>query len=173
MNLNTISQIVFYMGISVSIVCASKLPIDGTTYPDTFIPFLLSIFVSTLGLVCWRRTRVSNTTEENSTSPNTPQQLLVELKEEMNMLVELQKEKQTLEEIQLQVRNIIENFLIPISSRQQDLYRDLGMEQAAHILITLSYVQRILHRFQSAFSDGYNEEANNCITEAIEGYSEL
>ena len=59
------------------------------------------------------------------------------------------------------VKKIIENFLIPISSRQQDLYRDLGMEQAAHILITLSYVQRILHRFQSALSDGYEEEGNS------------
>ena len=53
----------------------------------------------------------------------------------------------------------MKNFLIPISSRQQDLYSDLGMERTAHILITLSYVQRILHRFQSALSDGYEEEA--------------
>ena len=171
MNLNAISQIVFYIGISIGIVCASKLPVDGTTYPDTLIPFLLSIFVSILGLVGWRRTSISNKTDESATSPDNPQKLLADLKTEMNALSELQSHP--LEEIQIQVKKIIENFLIPISSRQQDLYRDLGMEQAAHILITLSYVQRILHRFQSALSDGYKEEAQNCISEAIEGYLEL
>lgn len=173
MNLNTISQIVFYVGISVGIVCASKLPVDGTTYPDTLIPFLVSVFVSILGLVSWRRTSVSSKTDESATSPDNPQKLLADLKIEMDKLSELQNEKHPLEEIQGQVKKIIENFLIPISSRQQDLYRDLGMERAAHILITLSYVQRILHRFQSALSDGYEEEAQSCITEAVEGYLEL
>ena len=173
MNLNTISQIVFYIGISVGIVCASKLPVDGSTYPDTLIPFLVSIFVSILGLVSWRRTSVSSKADESATSPDNPQKLLTDLKTEMDALSELQSQKHPLEEIQIQVKKIIENILIPISSRQQDLYRDLGMEQAAHILITLSYVQRILHRFQSALSDGYEEEAQNCITEAIEGYLEL
>ena len=173
MNLNTISQIVFYVGISVGIVCASKLPVDGTTYPDTLIPFLVSVFVSILGLVGWRRTSVSSKTDESVTSPDNPKKLLADLKIEMDKLSELQNEKHPLEEMQKQVQKIIENFLIPISSRQQDLYRDLGMERAAHILITLSYVQRILHRFQSALSDGYEEEAQSCITEAVEGYLEL
>ena len=173
MNLNTISQIVFYVGISVGIVCASKLPIDGTTYPDTLIPFLVSIFVSILGLLGWRGTSISNKIEERATAPDNPQKLLADLEVEMDALSELQSKKHPLEEIQTQVKKIIENFLIPISSRQQDLYRDLGMERAAHILITLSYVQRILHRFQSALSDGYEEEAQSCITEAVEGYLEL
>ena len=173
MNLNTISQIVFYIGISVGIVCASKLPVDGATYPDTLIPFLLSIFVSILGLVGWRRTSIVNKSNENSTSPDNPKQLLADLETEMNALSELQSQRHPLEEIQDQVKKIIEHYLIPISSRQQDLYRDLGMEQAAHILITLSYVQRILHRFQSALSDGYEEEAQSCISEAVEGYLEL
>ena len=173
MNLNTISQIVFYVGISVGIVCASKLPVDGTTYPDTLIPFLLSVFVSILGLIGWRRTSISSKADESATSHDSPQKLLADLKTEMNALSELQHQKHPLEEKQIQVKKIIENFLIPISSRQQDLYRDLGMEQAAHILITLSYVQRILHRFQSALSDGYEEEAQSCISEAVEGYLEL
>mgnify|MGYP001218089356 CR=1 FL=1 len=173
MNLNTISQIVFYIGISVGIVCASKLPIDSATYPDTLFPFLVSIFISILGLVGWRRTSVSNNTEESATSPDNPQKLLADLKIEMDTLSELQIQKRPLEEIQTQVKKIIESFLIPISSRQQSLYRDLGMERAAHILITLSYVQRILHRFQSALSDGYDEEAQSCISEAVEGYLEL
>ena len=163
----------FYVGISVGIVCASKLPVDGTTYPDTLIPFLVSVFVSIVGLVGWRRTSVSSKTDESATSPDNPQKLLADLKTEMDKLSELQNEKHPLEEIQNQVKKIIENFLIPISSRQQDLYSDLGMERAAHILITLSYVQRILHRFQSALSDGYEEEAQSCITEAVEGYLEL
>ena len=173
MNLNTISQIVFYVGISVGIVCASKLPVDGTTYPDTLIPFLVSVFVSILGLVGWRRTSVSSKADESANAPDNPQKLLADLKTEMDRLSELQNEKHTLKEIQKQVKKIIENFLIPISSRQQDLYRDLGMERAAHILITLSYVQRILHRFQSALSDEYEEEAQSCIAEAVEGYLEL
>ena len=138
MNLNTISQIIFYVGISVGIVCASKLPVDGTTYPDTLIPFLVSVLVSILGLVGWRRTSVSSKADESANSPDNPQKLLADLKTEMDRLSELQNEKHPLEEIQNQVKKIIENFLIPISSRQQDLYRDLGMERAAHILITLS-----------------------------------
>ena len=173
MNLNTISQIVFYIGISVGIVCASKLPVDGTTYPDTLIPFLISVFVSILGLVGWRRTSVSSRVGGDTTSPDNLKKLLTDLKIEMDRLSELQNEKHPLKEIQIQVKKIIENFLIPISSRQQDLYRELGMEHAAHILITLSYIQRILHRFQSALSDGYEEEAQSCITEAVEGYLEL
>lgn len=173
MSLNTISQIVFYVGISVGIVCASKLPVNGPTYPDTLIPFLISVFVSILGLVGWRRTSASSKTDESATSPDNPQKLLADLKTEMDRLSELQSEKHPLEEIQNQVKKIIENCLIPISSRQQDLYSDLGMERAAHILITLSYVQRILHRFQSALSDGYEEEALSCIAEAVEGYLEL
>jgi len=168
-----ISQIVFYVGISIGIVCASKLPVDGTTYPDTLVPFLISVFVSILGLIGWRRTSVSSQANESAISPDNPQKLLADLKTEMDRLSELQNENLPLEEIQIQVKKIIENLLIPISSRQQDLYRDLGMERAAHILITLSYVQRILHRFQSALSDGYEEEAQSCITEAVEGYLEL
>ena len=73
MNLNTISQIVFYVGISVGIVCASKLPVDGTTYPDTLIPFLVSVFVSILGLVGWRRTSVSSKADESANAPDNPQ----------------------------------------------------------------------------------------------------
>ena len=80
MNLNTISQIVFYIGISIGIVCASKLPVDGAIYPDTLIPFLLSIFVSILGLVVWRRTSVSSKTDESATSPDNPKKLLADLK---------------------------------------------------------------------------------------------
>ena len=118
-------------------------------------------------------TTKSSLTQENMQAPNHPQKLLVELKNEMNALSQLYTEQKPLTEVQIQVTKIIEKFLIPISARQQDLYGDLGMERAAHILITLSYVQRILHRFQSALSDGYESEAQNCISEALEGFSEL
>jgi hypothetical protein len=173
MTLSIISQALFYVGISVGIVCASKLPVDGSTWPDTLFPFMFSIFLSVIGLVGWRMTTKGTATQENAQSPDHPQKLLVELKNEMDVLSKLHTEQKPLTEVQTQVTKIIENFLIPISSRQQDLYRDLGMERAAHILITLSYVQRILHRFQSALSDGYESEAQNCISEALEGFLEL
>ena len=172
MTISTISQILFYIGISVGIVCASKLPIEGSTWPDTITPFLVSIMISITGLIGWRMTDGSNT-DVNKESPNHPQQMLIVLEQEIDTLSKLYLQKKPLDEIQLQVEKILEDFLHPIAHQQQKLYRDLGMERAAHILITLSYVQRILHRFQSALSDGYEQEAQNCIKEALEGFLEI
>ena len=172
MTTSTISQILFYIGISVGIVCASKLPIDGSTWPDTITPFLISIVISIIGLIGWRMTEGTNT-DVHKESPNHPQQLLIVLEQEIEMLSKLYLQKKPLDEIQRQVEKILEHFLHPIAHQQQELYQDVGMERGAHILITLSYVQRILHRFQSALSDGYEQEAQNCIKEALEGFLEL
>ena len=174
MNLSIISQVLFYIAISVGITCASKMPFEGSTWPDTLLPFLVSLFLSIIGLIGWRMGNTKSQADTISTEDQThPQKLLQQLDIEMNTLSTLHSQNRPVQELQSNVVIIIENYLIPISSQQQELYRNLGMERAAHILITLSFVQRILHRFQSALADDHQTEAYNCIVEALEGFLEL
>jgi hypothetical protein len=174
MNLSTISQLLFYIGISVGITSASKLPVDGSTWPDTLVPFVLSLVVTIVGLVGWRLSisRLSSNIEKTEIASTHPQKLLALLHTEIDSLSERHKDL-SLDEIQSIVTNLLEGYFIPIANQQQILYQELGMERAAHILITLSYAQRIFHRFQSAYADGHELESRSCIVEAIEGFMEI
>ena len=174
MNLSVIGQSVFYIGIAVGITCASKMPLEGSTWPDTIIPFSISLLVSIVGLVGWRMGNTGSQADTNATGNQMhPQKLLEQLQVEMNTLSTQLSENQPIQELQSNVVAIIERYLIPISDQQQELYLHLGMERAAHVLITLSYVQRILHRFQSALADGHEPEAHSCLLEALDGFLEL
>ena len=174
MSLSAIGQILFYIGIAVGITCASKMPLEGSNWPNTVLPFSVSLLFSIIGLVGWRMGHRNSQRDSSTTEDQThPQRLLEQLAVEMKTLSEQHNQNQPMQELQIQVVTIIEQYLIPISDQQQELYRSFGMERAAHILITLSYVQRIFHRFQSALADGHEPEAQNCIAEVLEGFLEL
>ena len=174
MNLSVIGQSLFYIGIAVGITCASKMPLEGSTWPDTITFFSDSLLLSIIGLVAWRMDHKDSKKESSTTEDQThPQKLLEQLQVEMNTLSTQLSENQPIQELQSNVVAIIERYLIPISDQQQELYLHLGMERAAHVLITLSYVQRILHRFQSALADGHEPEAHSCLLEALDGFLEL
>ena len=140
MNLSVISQVLFYIGISVGITSASKLPTGGNTWPDTLLPFILSLVVTIVGLVGWRMSLKMTTsqTENTNSSSNNPQKLLTLLQTEILSLSDEHTDL-PLDEIQSKVTNLLEVYFIPISNQQQILYQELGMERGAHILITLSY----------------------------------
>ena len=87
-----------------------------------------------------------------------PQNLLDNLQTKIKSLSHTHKNL-SLSKTNSTVTTLLEGYFIPIANQQQLLYQDLGLERAAHILITLSYVQRIFYRFQSAYADEHEQEA--------------
>ena len=78
-----------------------------------------------------------------------------------------------MESLQERIQDLLEQYFVPITTQQPLLYQEYGMEKAAHILITLSYAQRMLHRSQSAYADGHAQETLSSLREALEGVMEL
>ena len=119
MNLSVISQVLFYLGISVGITCASKLPTSGEIWPDTLIPFIISIVVTIVGLVGWRWNVSASSQDDNSPQEtNHPQYLLDDLQKEIEDLAGFHQNA-SLSEIQSKITYLLERFFIPITNQQQ------------------------------------------------------
>ena len=169
MSQSIIGQGIFYVGMIVGIISSAKLPEESASWPDTMMYFGAAVVVCIVGLVVWR-TAPKNLAEGGGIHEH-PLQLLEQLKQECSELIMVRGAP--MEEIQSRIETLLQSYFVPITTQQPLLYQEYGMERAAHILITLSYAQRMLHRSQSAYADGHTEESLSSLQEALEGIMEL
>jgi hypothetical protein len=165
--------IIFSVGIVLAIVGASKVPLDGSEWPDTVPVFLAGSLLAAIGLFLWRRTTAAEAREQaaSSESANDPYALLSGLIEPLDAL---KADLDTLdtEALSQRIDHLLNDFVLPFAEVRQVLVNRLGMEKGAEVLVIVAFGERLLNRVWTAAADGHLPEARACFPEAHEAFTE-
>ena len=166
---NLAGPLSFGVGIIIAIAGATKLPADGTKWPDTWPIFLIGALLSVAGIVLWR---MAEAKQDAAAAPgedgkSDPLELLQAAVPAVKA-VEADFKALTSDALCERIDAVLQDFIVPAAEARQDLVKKLGMERGAEILVTAAYAERMLNRVWSASADGHLPEAGSSLTEAAE-----
>ena len=166
--LSPVGPILFGLGIIVAIAGATKLPADGSKWPDTWPIFLIGALVSVTGIVMWRlaETKRNSQVGQGDDSKRDPLKLLQEALP-VAQAIETELNALSTEALCERVDHVLVTFILPAAEARQDVVKKLGMERGAEILVTAAYAERMLNRVWSAAADGHGPEASASLVEAV------
>lgn len=169
-------QILFSVGIMIAITAAAKVPEAGTKWPDTIAAFVIGTAIAIVGLVLWRKavraeSSTAATTEEGTNERPTTE-LMEAARSKFTNLTHLLESSEKLARLNA-IDSILEDELIPLSERRQEILNHYGMEKGAEILVTLAFVERTTNRMWSAIADECSEEALAVLPEALNAFEKL
>ena len=162
---NLAGPLSFGIGIIVAIAGATKLPADGTKWPDTWPVFLIGALLSVVGIVLWRMAEAKQdaATATGEDGKSDPLELLQAAVPAVKA-VEADFQGLTSETLCERIDAVLQEFIVPAAEARQDLVKKLGMERGAEILVTAAYAERMLNRVWSASADGHLPEAGASLT---------
>lgn len=170
----TQAMVLFFGGLTVAIIGAAKMPVDGAEWPDTLPLFVAGAVVSAIGCVIWRKRRATSAAEAASaiTTPDAdPFALLQGMLTPARALV-ASVDDATLESIAADTQALLDDWVLPFAEVRQVVIDRLGMRAGAEILVTVAYGERLLNRVWSAAADGHLPEARACVPEAVDAFEE-
>lgn len=172
MQLNIIKYIsitIFLIGTLIATICASKVPTEGQTYPDTLPLFIVGAVLAVIGVIAWHminKKLVKEKIKNKDTSDDAdPLKIMESMQPELKTLDDT-FESLTTETIMVEVDKILDNYILPIANIREDVTNILGMSKGSEVLLTFAYGERILNRVWSAASDNHITEARNVYPEA-------
>lgn len=166
---NLVGPLSFGVGIIIAIAGATKLPADGTKWPDTWPIFLVGALLSVAGIVFWRMAQ-SNQDAAAATGQDGKSDPLELLQAAVPAVKAVEADFKDLNSETLceRIDAVLQAYIVPAAEARQDLVKKLGMERGAEILVTAAYAERMLNRVWSASADGHLPEAGASLTEAAE-----
>lgn len=158
----------FGLGIIVAIAGATKLPMDGSKWPDTWPIFLVGAILSVAGITLWRMAEAKLNAQVGQTDDGRrdPLKLLQDALPAAQS-IEADLEQLSNEDLCERVDQVLVTFILPAAEARQDVVKKLGMERGAEILVTAAYAERMLNRVWSAAADGHKPEASASLVEAV------
>ena len=169
-----VAPFLFGLGVIVAIAAAAKMPVEGSSWPDTLPIFSVSAVICALGIFLWRRDIAAARTEvarEQSGAENSPEALLEGLMAPLAEFVE-QIETMDADGICGRVDQLLETYVLPFAEGRQKLLDAMGMEKGAEVLVVMAYGERMLNRTWSAAGDGHLPEARASLPESAEAFRE-
>lgn len=174
MKSSTLAAGLYTVGIVVAISTAAKVPAQGASTPDTLPYYGLAVVISLAGLVWWRR-NLSRTRADQAEGGEGPRALLRHLENAAKGLDALGGKIDDLDshEICQYLDEILLKDLMAFSDGRQTLIDQLGMREAAEIILKAAFVERYLNRCWSAASDQHLPEAKASFQRAHGAIHEL
>jgi len=163
-----VGPILFGLGIIVAIAGATKLPIDGDKWPDTWPVFLLGAALSVTGIVLWRLAEAKLNAQVGDSEGGKADPLKL-LQDALPAAQAIESELTQLsnEDLCTRIDQVLVTFILPAAEARQDVVKKLGMERGAEILVNAAYAERMLNRVWSAAADGHGPEAGASLVEAV------
>lgn len=163
----------FGLGIIVAIAGATKLPVDGSKWPDTWPVFVVGAILSVVGITLWRIAEAKLNAEvgKGDDGRSDPLKLLQDALPAAQS-IEAELDNLTNEALCERVDQVLVTFILPAAEARQDVVKKLGMERGAEILVNAAYAERMLNRVWSAAADGHKPEASSSLLEAVEAMKE-
>lgn len=165
---NLAGPLSFGVGIIIAIAGATKLPADGTKWPDTWPAFLIGALLSVAGIVLWRLSEAKRdaAASQGEDGKSDPLELLQAAVPAVKT-IESELGGLTTETLCERIDAVLQDYIVPAAEARQDLVKKLGMERGAEILVTAAYAERMLNRVWSASADGHLPEASASLSEAV------
>ncbi|MEE2901017.1 MAG: hypothetical protein VYC39_01750 [Myxococcota bacterium] len=168
----TVSFVIFAIGIVICILGGAKVPDEGQTWPSTLGLFIGGLVVAITGLIAWRKAvAATSANEAESKDGQDPATLLSDLVAPLEKLGAEIGDLDT-ESITARVDEVLDKYVLPFAEVRQRIVNKFGMEQGAEILVVVAYGERMLNRVWSAAADGHHQEACNSFPEASEAFNE-
>ncbi len=168
-------SLLFIIGIIIALICAAKLPAIGEKWSDMLFLYGGGVALSLVGLLLFN---LHHTSQNKCTSSKHDCPGGMALLQEL--LVEMQHLGQDIDnldgmKIATRVTVLLDKYVLPFATVQQELLLMLGQNQCVKILVTVAQCERLLNRMWSAASDGYVNEAiatyPKALAEIEEAYS--
>lgn len=165
---------IFTISIIVALLSAAKLPISQQTWSDQLVVYAIAILFAVLGLWLLRDAPIIPT--NRSTVIAQPKCLCLELLQQL--LVEMHDLKPHLEHsdcttILTKVQILLEKYIIPLTTKQAEIFQQLGRTQGINIIMRIARGERLLNRVWSAACDGHFAEAFPSYLEALAAFEEV
>ena len=136
-----LSIIGFLTCLAVGMILASKIPVEGTTYPDSTVPFAVVVATSIVFLILWRKSEQSSdySAEQGSLNSNQVKHIL---KTSINTLETIHQKGidnatlTRLETISLDIAKIIDSRI--------SIQKDLGLESVSMLFCVFNAPHFIL-----------------------------
>lgn len=161
-NKRVIGFTLFITSIIVALISAAKLPSSGANWSNMFPLFLGAIILAVGGLLLLHS---CSQTQGNKLKVALDPLVCAGIIELLQALV---TEMQTLEseinhlerpEIINKIKILLDDYVLPLASAQQEIICLLGQHQGVEVLVTTSQGERLLNRMWSATCDGNMAEA--------------
>lgn len=165
---NLAGPLTFGVGIIVAIAGATKLPADGTKWPDTWPVFLIGAVLSVAGIVLWRMAEAKSDAAAGAGDNGAADPLdLLQAVVPAVKAIETDFKSLTSDTLCERIDAVLQEYIVPAAEGRQELVKKLGMERGAEILVTAAYAERMLNRVWSASADGHLPEAGASLSEAL------
>lgn len=164
---NLAGPLSFGVGIIIAIAGATKLPADGTKWPDTWPVFLIGALLAVAGIVLWRISEAKQdaVNSQGEDGKSDPLELLQAALPAVKA-IEADLQELTTDTLCERIDAVLQDYVVPAAEGRLELVKKLGMGRGAEILVTAAYAERMLNRVWSASADGHLPEASASLSEA-------
>ncbi|MCK5074341.1 MAG: hypothetical protein KAQ98_13005 [Bacteriovoracaceae bacterium] len=168
--------ILFFLGGTIlATISASKIPAEGSTYPDTLGIFIPGFILAVIGILIWhtmvRKLIKLELKQQDASSNDNPVTLIEKLQPNLTDLTSKIGNLDS-DELCQEVDKLLDNYVLPFAEVRQTLVNMMGMSKGAQVLVTIAYGERMLNRVWSASADGHLEEAQNVYPDAVSAFQE-
>ena len=172
-NKRTAGIALFFIGAITAISAAAKMPEGEATYPTTVGIFIAALITGIIGNILWHGTekkKVLAELEEHKNDVNSNPVILLEAT--IPAIEALLRKAETLVGMELCVEldKVLDTYVHPFTERRKTFQDILGQANGAEVLLIIAYAERMLNRVWSASSDGYPDEAKNCLEDSLNNY---
>jgi hypothetical protein len=174
-NMKVIGMIFFFLGSITAISMAAKMPAAGSEYPTTTGIFAVALAFGVLGNIIWHKTEKKSVLAELEMHKNdeahNPVILLTKTIPEIEKLL---AEYDSCKDIEAcdKIDEIMDTYIHPFTEKGKTFMDILGQKNGSEVLLVIAYAERMLNRVWSATSDGYPQEAKNCLEDSLKNYQE-
>lgn len=161
---------VFAVGVAIAVTGGAKAPADGASWPDTILIFGIGVGIAIIGLILWWMSERSAqpSADQHGTDHDevNPIEAFIGLHADLDRLSE-QSKNSSLDDLLSAVEGVQSQRIYGIVESKQRINNELGMSEAAEILIAFAYCERMLNRVWSAAADGHRTEALTALEDAL------
>ena len=146
----------FGLGIIVAIAGATKLPMDGSKWPDTWPIFLVGAILSVAGITLWRMAEAKLNAQVGQTDDGRrdPLKLLQDALPAAQS-IEADLEQLSNEDLCERVDQVLVTFILPAAEARQDVVKKLGM--TAQMTVEKEFVEEQFGKEGFLFAPGFAE----------------
>ena len=174
-NLRYLGIILFTLGSIVAISSGAKMPVDGAKFSDTTMVFIVALILGIVGNILWHKTEKQAVLAELESHKNDEaSNPTILLKNFIPKLEEIKTKGKGLQGMELcnELDLIMDKYLHPLVAKRKILIDLLGQEKGAEVLLIIAYAERMLNRVWSASSDGYPDEAQDCLEDSLNNFKQ-
>lgn len=159
--------VLFFSGLTSAIIAAARfkeqMPV-GEILGSHF--FIIGLVIAVIALVLWRKSERQFASLETNEGGASLGSLLSNIISELDS-VNKDDDRETLLG---KVAAIQTNSILPFIEQKNDLLKKMTVEQSSDVLLKFAYSERLLNRAYSCSADGYHEEGQALIPQALEQF---